>query len=307
MKVVVTGGAGFIGSHIAETLHVAGHDVTVVDDLSTGDRANVPGFVRFVPLDITKPDLISRFREWAPDAVIHCAAQVRVSASTQDPMSDLQRNAVGTVNLLSACRAGGTRQLICASTAAVYGAPQGLPITEAHPTRPLSPYGISKLAGESYVRVLGGDLGLRWVVLRYANVYGPRQKASGDGAVVPAFLHAMLAGREPLVHGDGSQTRDFIYVQDVCAANLAALTGKACGEYHVSTGKAIRILDLWHLCKEITGWNRAPVYAPARPGDIPHSVLSGDLARQQLKWQARTDLGSGLEATAAYWRAAVGK
>ncbi len=302
MRVVVTGGAGFIGSHVTEELLAAGHEVAVLDNLSTGCLENVPPGAEFVEFDLTRAGLGTLMQKLRPEGVIHLAAQVSVKESVSDPLADLGSNVVGTANLLAACRESGVQSVVYASSAAVYGTPVCLPINEDHPTAPISPYGLSKLAGEWYVRVLSEQYSLRWVSLRFANVFGSRQRASGDGAVVPAFLYAMLEGRDPLIHGDGEQTRDFVYVRDVSRANLAALTGTASGIFHISTDQSTSIRELWQLSAEITGWQRPPQHAPRRPGDIDHAVLTAGRAQERLKWQPQTDLRTGLKATAEFWR-----
>lgn len=302
MDALITGGAGFIGSHVATRLQQAGRQVAVMDNLSTGRRSNVPAGAQFIECDICSPDLGQVFCDLAPRAVVHCAAQVSVARSLADPLADLQSNIAGTVAVLNACRAAGAEVVIYASSAALYGAPVRLPVDEEHPLSPLSPYGLSKLTAESYVRLLCEQYGMRWVSLRFANVFGPLQQPSGDGAVVPAFLHAMLEGRDPAIHGDGEQTRDFVYVGDVCDAHLCALESDAQGVFNISTGQATSIKQLWRLAAAITGWQREPVQRQRRPGDIDHSVLSTAKARQQLGWQARTGLEQGLRLTAAHWR-----
>jgi UDP-glucose 4-epimerase len=305
MNIVVTGGAGFIGSHIAEALLSAGHQVTVIDDLSSGKASNIPSAARFVQCDVTGSNLGAVLKLIGPDAVVHCAAQVSVSTSVTDPRDDLDRNVTGTVNLLLASAQAGVRAIVYAASAAVYGVPQYLPIDEKHPTAPLSPYGLSKLTAEWYVRMLGAQLGLRWVILRYANVYGPRQQPHTDGAVVPAFFDAFLSGRDPVIHGDGEQTRDFVYVTDVARANLLALTGSVSGTFNIATGQATSINTLWKATARVTGWKGRPVYGAARSGDITHSWLASDAAKARLKWRPNIDLAKGLRLIAEHTAASA--
>lgn len=298
MKVAVTGGAGFIGSHVADALLEAGHRVVILDDLSSGVRSNVPADAGFVLCDVAGPLLTRVLETESPDAVIHCAAQVSVSSSLQDPANDLSRNAGATMNVMQACGRAGVRRVVYTSSAAVYGTPRYVPIDEEHPKHPLSPYGLSKLAGEWYVRVLGDQLGVSWVILRYANVFGPRQQAHGDGAVVPAFLSEFANGRDPVIQGTGEQTRDFVYVTDVARANLLAVTGDVSGTFNVGTGAPTSILTLWHLAADSLGTQGSPLFGPPRPGDIMHSVLSNEAARMQLQWEPSVSLAEGLILTA---------
>lgn len=308
MHVLVTGGAGFVGSRIAGALCARGVRVTVLDDLSTGDAAAVPHAAQLIEHDITQPGLSGIVRELAPVAVIHCAAQVSVAASVDDPVKDADVNVGGTVNLLQACRAAGVRAFVFASSAAVYGQPQAQPLTETAPTLPLSPYGCSKLAGEAYVRALAGAAGMGWAVCRPANIYGPGQQAGGDGAVVPGFLRRMLQGVDPVINGDGGQTRDFVYVDDaaegfVKALRVALSAPGSGGVYHISSGERTSINRLWELCAAAVGWTRPPRYGPARAGDIRDSVLSPERAQSALGWRPHVSLVDGIARTAAWWQA----
>ena len=304
-RVLVTGGAGFVGSYVARALLDAGHAVVVLDDLSSGWATNVPLGVRLVEGDIRDAGGLAHILAQAqPQGVVHCAAQVSVGASVADPLNDSERNITGTVKLLTAAAAAGVRSFVYSSSAAVYGTPGSVPIVETHPTRPLSPYGLSKLTAERYVTLLGQQFGLEWVCLRYANIYGPGQRAlGGDGAVIPTFLQAFAAGRDPVIQGDGEQTRDFVYVEDVARANLLALTGGVTGVFNIGSGKAISINDLWKAEASLLGWDRPPVYGPPRPGDIRDSVLSAEAAARELGWVPTTEFGAGLRATVAALKA----
>jgi UDP-glucose 4-epimerase len=306
MRVLLTGGAGFIGSHTAEALCRAGHQVTVVDDLSTGERANLSERVSFVQCDVAARDLDAIMTDLSPHAVIHCAAQVSVGASIADPAVDAHQNILGTINLLHSAGRHGVKLFLLASSAAVYGIPGYLPLTEEHPTRPLSPYGLSKLAAEWYVSLLAEQYSMRWLIYRFANVVGPRQAAGGDGAVVPAFLSAMFQGRDPVIAGDGEQTRDFVFVEDVAEAHRLGLTANVQGIFHISSGTQISINELWRRCAAIANWQRPPVHGPARLGDIRHSILSPERARSAMGWEAKTDLVGSLSATAAFWKPGIG-
>jgi UDP-glucose 4-epimerase len=301
MHIAVTGGAGFIGSHLTAALLAQGYAVSVVDDLSTGHADAIPPGASLYQCDLRSQALFPLWEQLRPDAVIHCAAQISVATSLATPLVDLQQNAAGTVNLLEACRAFGTKRIIYTSSAAVYGVPEHLPIREDHPLAPLSPYGLSKLTGEWYTRLLGEQYGMCWAILRYANVFGPRQAATGDGAVVPAFIAAMRQGRDPQIHGNGGQTRDFVHVTDVCRANIAVLEREASGIFNIGSGTRTSIMDLWQLTAELTGWRKPPQTVPPRPGDIAHSVLDCSCARQHLGWQATIDIATGLSDTIAHW------
>lgn len=307
MHVLVTGGAGFVGSHIARALCDRGVRVTVLDNLSSGSAEAVPEAASLVEHDITRPDLAATVQELAPTAVIHCAAQVSVAASVDDPVHDAIVNVNGTVNLLQACRGAGVRAFVFVSSAAVYGQPQEQPLTETAPTQPLSPYGCSKLAAETYVRTLAEDAGIGWAVCRPANIYGPGQRAGGDGAVVPGFLRQMLLGDDPVIHGDGEQTRDFVYVDDAAEAFVQALrvagaTPGSGGVYHICSGEGTSIRRLWDVCAAAVGWMRPPRHGPVRPGDIRDSVLSPERAQRVLGWRPRVSLADGIARTAAWWQ-----
>jgi UDP-glucose 4-epimerase len=299
MKVLVTGGAGFIGSHIVDGLVAGGHEVTVLDDLSTGRIQNVHPSAAFVQADITAPNLPRILGGRSFDAVIHHAAQVSVSRSIDDPVFDAQVNFVGTVRLLDFCCTADVKRFIFASSAAVYGEPRSLPVGEDTPTNPLSPYAVSKLAAEEHLRYFRCRSGMQIVVLRYANVYGPRQNVRGEAGVVCAFMHHILTGRPAEIHGDGLQTRDFICVDDVVQANLLALQPDApAGVYNVGSGQATSILELHRL---LAGPHARYKRMPARPGDIRHSVLDSSAARSALGWQPKVPLLEGLVRTWQYF------
>lgn len=299
-RVLVTGGAGFIGSHLTAALLEQGYEVMVADNLSTGKLYNLPhkGEI-FHKLDITTTELLRLVNEFKPAYVFHLAAQVDVQTSLANPLLDAQVNILGTINVLEACREAGVEKLIYASSAAVFGEPRYLGIDEAHPVEPLAPYGVSKHTPEHYLALYGQLYGLRWTALRYANVYGPRQDASGEGGVVAIFADRLLKGQQPLIYGDGEQTRDFIYVADVVAANLAALERGDGGIYNIGTGQATSVLELYDTLRELLAaqGREVPPYAlaPARPGDIRHSYFNPKRAEQELGWHARYSLRQGLE------------
>lgn len=301
-KVLVTGGAGFIGSHIVDLLLEAGARVSVLDDLSTGSLANLDPRVNLYKGQIQDRDLIQEVvdRE-RPDYVIHQAAQVDVQVSLRDPGADAGANILGTINLLEACRAGGVRKVVYASSAAVYGNPRYLPVDEEHPIGPLSGYGISKHTAERYLAVYRAVHGLEFTALRYANVYGPRQDASGEGGVVAIFSNRLSGGVQPIIYGDGRQTRDFIYVGDVAAANLAALKKGSGQVLNISTGVPTSVNDLLNTLCMVAGSNLEADYRDERPGDILHSYLSPLQAIEGLQWKPLVPLEEGLRTTYAYF------
>lgn len=302
MRVLVTGGAGFIGSHIVERLIARGHAVTVLDSLSTGRLENVHPAASFVQADITDPHLPRTLAGESFDAVIHQAAQVSVMRSIDDPMFDAQVNFVGTLRLLEHCCRTDVKHFVFASSAAIYGNPRVIPVAEDAPTQPLSPYAMSKLAAEEYLRKRVCRSDLKIVILRYANVYGPRQSARGEAGVVCAFMRQTLAGQATLIHGDGRQTRDFVYVDDVAEANLLALKSDApSGVYNVGTGQSTSILELHHL---LVGTASPRRHIPPRLGDVRHSALDNTAIQSALGWRPSVSLVDGLAHT---WRHFFGK
>ena len=301
MRALITGGAGFIGSHISEALLSAGLDVTVVDDLSRGRRSQVPAAARFVQADVTG-DLEGVFAEARPEIVFHEAAQIDVRRSMSDPPLDTRINVLGTVNLLQACAAAGTRRLVFASSGgALYGDTDEVPTPEGHPPRPASNYGAAKGAAELYGNVYRHLYGLEFVALRYGNVYGPRQDPHGEAGVVAIFAERMLRGEVPTINGDGTQTRDYVFVSDVVAANLAAVAAPP-GAYNVGTGTECDVNGLHRRLAGIIGVTAEPVHGPAKPGEQRRSCLDPSLAAARLGWRPRLSLDAGLATTVAYFR-----
>lgn len=297
MQILLTGGAGFIGSHIAERLLDRGHGVRVVDDLSAGRAANLPAGVAFHQASVLDAHLPALCQ--GCDAVVHAAAQTAVSASVQDPARDALLNAIGTIRALSAARAAGARRFVFLSSAAVYGTAGTPPILESQPPAPSSPYGLSKWAGERYVALLAGDAQMDWCILRLANVYGPRQSSTGEAGVVARWCAALADGTPIDLFGDGGQTRDFVYVGDVAAAVARAVeSDQASGRtLHISTGLGVPLRQLLGLLEELSGRAAQVRLGPPRPGDIYHSALDPGLVRQVLGWEAVTPLREGLAET----------
>lgn len=297
---LVTGGAGFIGSHIVEALVSQGNRVHVLDNLSTGHKKNldaVAGRINFIKGDIRDEATVRRAMQGI-EYVFHLAAMVSVPESMEKPVEAEMVNTVGTLNLLTAARLAGARRLVFSSTCAVYGDEPTLPKTEAMTPHPKSPYAISKLAAEQYCRLFTGAMGLETVILRYFNVFGPRQDPSSVySGVISIFVNRMLQGAAPFIYGDGEQTRDFVFVKDVVQANLlAADTPAAAGHiFNIGTGRQFSVNQLFNTLRAITGANLEPVYKPARAGDIRHSYADPSQARAVLGWSAGVSFEAGLE------------
>ena len=306
-RVLVTGGAGFIGSHLVDRLLAAEHEVVVVDDLSTGKLANLAQARRNPDLPLTfqrvdiRSDALTRVVERArPEIVHHLAAQMDVRRSVADPVFDATVNVVGTVNLLEACRRAGTRKVIMATSGGcIYGEPEPheLPVAEDYPGHPHSPYGASKRGVEEYLYTFEALYGLRWTSLALGNVFGPRQDPKGEAGVVSIFGGLMLAGEPVTIFGDGGQTRDFVAVDDVVNAFMLAMDRGDRRRVNVGTGTATSVNQLFAVLSDITGYDRRAVYAAQRPGELQHIALDIRLAAAELGWQPATSFREGLEAT----------
>ena len=295
---VVTGGAGFIGSHVADLLIERGHRVVVVDDLSTGKRSNVPDKAELVELDVTERDrLLDVVGRAQPDAVCHLAAQASVTFSVRHPDRDLEINVLGTLNVLEASRQVGAPVVFASTGGALYGDGVPIPTTEGVAPRPGSPYGASKLAGEAYVATWARLHGLPNVVLRLGNVYGPRQEPHGEAGVVAIFSACLLEGRTPVVYGGGKPTRDYVYVGDVADAFVAAAESGRPGTYNVGTGVESSVDVLLAALQEIAGTSIEPEQAPLRPGELNRSALDSTLIESELGWRPRMSLAEGLRVT----------
>ena len=304
MNILVTGGAGFIGSQLVNALLIMNFRVAVLDNLSTGKRERMKSTVVFYQGDIRNREFVTEVVEKEqPEVIYHLAAQVSVLESLKDPVGDAQTNIVGTLNLLDLAVQHKVKKIIFVSSAAVYGTPKYLPVDEAHPADLLSGYAVSKYTVEHYLAVYKNLYGLDYTVLRYSNVYGPGQLAGTEGGVVAIFIQHILDGKPPVIFGDGEQTRDFIYVQDVVAANLSALKEGSGRVINVSTGQPTSVNAVYKLLQVMTGNGTHGIYHSARPGDIRHSVLANTLAKQVLAWQPAYTLEEGLSETVKRWNA----
>lgn len=303
MKCVVTGGAGFIASHVVDAYIEIGHDVHVIDDFSTGQKRNLNPRAKVHALDIATAEAAALVREIKPAVLNHHAAQMDVRCSVADPMFDARVNIVGFVNLLEAAKDAGVKKVIFSSSGgAVYGDQEPIPASEEHATLPLSPYGVSKLAGELYLRYYQMAFGVPYVALRYANVYGPRQSSKGEAGVVAIFASQLFSGQRPTINGDGGQTRDYVFVADVVRANLAALETDFAGPVNIGTGKETDVVTVFQLLRQGVGCSVEAVHGPAKPGEQRRSCLETALAQKVLDWTPEIDLKTGLERTVAYYR-----
>ncbi len=309
MRLLVTGGAGFIGSHAVDRLLADGHEVHVVDNLSTGRRANVHARARLHVCDIRSPRLGGVFEAARPDTVVHVAAQASVARSVADPVHDAGVNVVGTLAVLEACRRAAVRRVVYTSTGgAAYGDTQVMPTPEDHPLRPASPYGVSKLAAERTLECWAGLSGGSALTLRFANVYGPRQDPAGEAGVVAIFASRLLAGAACRVNGDGAQTRDYVFVEDVTDALARAVAyPDVAGIVNIATGVATSVNDIYGRLARLAGVTRPPEFGPARAGEQRHSVLDPARAAAWLGWTPATPLDDGLAKTLAWFRKGVGR
>jgi len=303
-KILVTGGAGFIGSHVVDCYLAFGHKVVVLDDLSTGRSEQVNPKAKLYKLDLGAPEVADLFALERPDLVSHHAAQMNLRRSVEDPIFDAQVNIVGSLRLLEHCRRAGVTRFIFASTGgAIYGEQEHFPADEEHPTRPMSPYGVAKLAVERYLDVYRNVYGLAAVSLRYANVYGPRQNAQGEAGIVAIFCDRLLKGEPPLIYGDGHQTRDFAYVDDVVRANLLALDllfqPRSDGPwiFNIGTGVETSVNRLLEMLLQISGTSLCPHYGPPKAGEQRRSLLDPGRAARFLGWLPTVDLEEGLKRT----------
>jgi UDP-glucose 4-epimerase len=304
MRVLVTGGAGFIGSHVVDRLLEDRYTVEVVDNLATGRRERVPAAAQLHVCDLRDERLGGVVAAARPEVVVHAAAQAAVPRSMTDPRFDASVNVMGTINLLEACRRAGVRRAVYISTGgAAYGDTKVMPTPEDHPLRPASPYGVSKITGERYLECWAGLTGGHGLTLRLANIYGPRQDPAGEAGVIAIFASRLLAGAPCVVNGDGEQTRDYVYVGDVAdAVARAVASGEATGVANIGTGVETTVNELYRRLARLVGVTRAAEHAPAKPGELRRSVLDAAHAKSLLGWRASTSLDEGLGKTIAWFR-----
>lgn len=303
MKILVTGAAGFIGSHTADALLNEGHEVHILDDLSGGFTRNINPNATFHQIDIRSDKVSDLWESEKFEVLVHLAAQMDVRRSVADPKFDADVNVAGFLNLMEAGRKNGLKKVVFSSTGgAIYGEPDYAPQDENHPQRPLSPYGITKLVTERYLYFYEKTHGIEWVVLRYANVFGPRQNAHGEAGVVAIFTERLLRGQDCFINGDGKQTRDYVFVDDVVQANVKAVTYQKNGIFNVGTGKETSVVELFEALKKITGVNQPNNHKEAAPGEQMRSVVGTALIEKELGWKRNYDLESGLEKTVNWFR-----
>ena len=302
-NVLVTGGAGFIGSQVADALIVKGFHVEIVDNLFTGRIENVPFQTVFHEIDIRNNSLEDVFKKANFETVFHLAAQMDVRKSVADPAFDAEANILGGINLLQNCRKYGVKKVIFSSTGgAIYGEQETFPATEEHPQNPVSPYGISKLAFEKYLQFYKMEFGLNFISLRYANVYGPRQRGDGEAGVVAIFCERLLSNTKAVIFGDGGQTRDFTYVGDVVKANMLAIDYGKCGFFNVGTGIETDINTLFESIKKAAGSKQQRIHEPALPGEQRRSVIDNTAIKKAMGWEPKINLETGLKHTVDYFK-----
>ena len=303
MKALVTGGAGFIGSNLVDALLARGDDVTVIDDLSTGKRENLERAIanggELAEVDVRERDAVEDvIGRTKPDVIFHLAAQIDVRKSVADPAADARINVEGTANVLSAAQKHGVRRVVNTSTGgAIYGEGRQIPAPEDHPVAPEAPYGLSKFCAEQYCEIFTRMHGLSTVSLRYGNVYGPRQDPLGEAGVIAIFCGKLLDGGKATIFGDGKQTRDYVYVDDVVEANLRAAESEATGAINIGLGKEKSVLDIVAVLNDHAGDGFEAEHAPERPGEVQHIALDPSRAREELGWEAKVELEDGLKRT----------
>ena len=303
MKILVTGGAGFIASHIVDAYVNLGHSVAVIDDLSTGKRSNLNPAAKLHQADIRDAGAVAKiFAEGAFEVVNHHAAQMDVRRSVADPVFDASVNVVGVLTLLEAAVRNGVKRVIFASSGgAIYGEQEKFPADESHPTRPISPYGVAKLTTEQYLFFYKAVYGLDSVALRYANVYGPRQNPEGEAGVVAIFTTKMLKGEQPVINGDGKQTRDYVFVGDVVRANVLALDARSSSVFNVGTGVETNVNELFGMLRKLTGSSCEERHAEAKKGEQLRSVLDFGRLRRELGWLPAVSMTDGFRTTVEFF------
>lgn len=303
MNILVTGGAGFIGSHLVDAYIAAGHKVIVVDDLSSGQQDNVNPQAQLYSVDIRSEALRDVFQRERIDLVSHQAAQMDVRRSVADPVFDASVNISGALNVFELCRKHGVKKIIFASTGgAIYGEQDYFPADENHPLRPLSPYGITKLCTEKYLYYYKEVHGIDYVILRYANIYGPRQNPHGEAGVVAIFANKMLRGEQPIINGDGLQTRDYTYIGDVVQANMLALQGHSGEVFNVGTGIETDVNVLFKTLRDLLAPHCPEQHGPAKAGEQKRSVIDSSKLQRTFGWRPGVSLQEGLALTASYFK-----
>ncbi len=302
MRILITGGAGFIGSHVADLFIREGHNVTILDNLTTGVRENIPAAARFYQMDITDPAVERVFVEGRFDVLNHHAAQIDVRISVGDPLFDARVNILGSLNLLELCLKHGVKYVQFASTGgALYGEQDIFPAGEEHPVRPLSPYGIAKYTVERYLFYYHAVHGIKYTAHRYANVYGPRQNPHGEAGVVAIFCDRLIHGREAVINGDGRQTRDYVFVEDVARANLLTLKQPLNGAVNIGTAKETDVNTIFRLLNQAGNFQAPERHGPAKKGEQQRSVIAWDLARRRYGWKPEVELVEGLRRTLEFF------
>ncbi len=303
MRILITGGAGFIGSNVADAFVALGHEVMVIDNLSSGKKEYVPAAARFVLCDVTSDTAVEAVRTFRPEIVNHHAAQINVRASVADPQFDARVNILGSISLLEAARQYGVRKFIFASSGgAGYGEQEQFPAEETHPIRPVSPYGAAKMSVEHYLNFYRAQYGLEYTALRYANVYGPRQDPHGEAGVVAIFAERLLRGQTAIVNGDGEQTRDFVFVGDLVRANVSALSRGDGMSINIGTGIETNVNTVFRVLRDLAGSRQEEIHGPSMPGEQRRSCLENRMAAYELGWYPETTLEEGLARTLDFFR-----
>lgn len=302
MKILVTGGAGFIGSHIVDALVDEGVNVIVVDNISSGSEQNINKQAKFYQVNITDSDLRRVFEIERPDVVSHQAAHTVVTRSLKDPTFDAKVNILGSLNVIANCIEFGVKKIVYASSCAIYGYPQYIPVDEIHPLNSISPYGVSKQTVERYLNVYHNIYGINYLALRYANVYGPRQNPMGEAGVVAIFARQMLSNERPTIYGAGDKTRSYIYVGDIVRANLLAIEFNGSGVYNIGTSEETTDQQIFGLMSGMLGYGGSAKYEKERPGEIKRMLLNCSKAKKELNWTSQVSLEEGIELATLYYR-----